>query len=62
MIAVTALEVMSRLTSSMARFCPYQIDTFFASNVNFGAGSLLAGSWRSALDGFRNPLFGCGHN
>src|SRR6478735_2161507 len=45
MIAVTALEMMLRLTSSMARFCPYQIDTFFASKVNFGAGSLLAGDW-----------------
>ena len=29
----------------MARFSPYQIDTFFASKVNFGAGSLLAGGW-----------------
>src|SRR2546428_2509300 len=43
MIAVTALEAMLRLTFSMARFSPYQIDTFFASKVNFGAGSLLAG-------------------
>src|SRR5437870_4973122 len=45
MIAVTALEAMLRLTFSMARFSPYQIDTFFASKVNFGAGSLLAGGW-----------------
>src|SRR5438309_6464610 len=44
-IAVTALERMLRLTLSIARFCPYQIDTFFASKVNFGAGSLLAGGW-----------------
>jgi hypothetical protein len=27
----------------MARFAPYQIDTFFASKVNFGAGSIVAG-------------------
>jgi hypothetical protein len=27
----------------MARFAPYQIDTFFASKVNFAAGSPLAG-------------------
>jgi hypothetical protein len=45
MIAVTALEAMLRLTSSMARFSPYQIDTFFASKVSFGAGSLLADGW-----------------
>src|ERR1700751_4216568 len=43
MIAVTALEAILRLTSSMARFAPYQIDTFFASKVNFAAGSPLAG-------------------
>jgi hypothetical protein len=45
MIAVTALDAMSRLTFSMARFSPYQIETFFASKVNFGAGSALTGGW-----------------
>jgi hypothetical protein len=45
MIAVTAFEAMSRLTFSMARFSPYQIETFFASKVNFGAGSALTGGW-----------------
>jgi hypothetical protein len=51
MIAVTALEAMLRDTSSMARFAPYQIDTFFASKVNFGAGPIVAGGWAARSTG-----------
>ena len=62
MIAVTALEAMSRLTFSMARFSPYQIETFFASKVNFGAGSALTGGWAGRSTRSVTRLFGCWHN
>src|SRR5205809_1802394 len=34
MIAVTAFEATPRVTLSMARFSPYQIERFFTSNVH----------------------------
>src|SRR5437016_9839333 len=38
-IAVTAFDAISRVTSSMARFSAYQTDRFFTSKVNGAAGS-----------------------
>ena len=38
-IAVTALEAMSSVTLSMARFSPYQIERFFIRNVHAGSSS-----------------------
>src|SRR5882724_11165709 len=38
-IVVTAFDAISRVTSSMARFSPYQTDRFFTWKVNCAAGS-----------------------
>src|SRR5262249_52843710 len=43
MIAVTALEAISIVTLSMARFSPYQIERFFTSNVRAGTDSSTGG-------------------
>src|SRR6266498_3690038 len=52
MIAVTAFDAMSSVTSSMARFSPYQTERSFTWKVHGGAGSgvgacSVAGSARS---------------
>src|SRR6266478_9398797 len=39
MIAVTAFDAMSSVTSSIARFSPYQTERFFTWKVHNGAGS-----------------------
>src|SRR5882724_4517332 len=41
MIAVTAFDAMSSVTSLMARFSPYQSERFFTSKVNRGAVSAV---------------------
>src|SRR6266513_1998681 len=43
MIAVTAFDAISRVTSSMARFSPYQTERFFTGKVNVAAGSGVQG-------------------
>jgi hypothetical protein len=44
MMAVTAFEITSRVTLSMASLRPYQIERFFTSKVNGGAGSMPLGA------------------
>jgi hypothetical protein len=43
MMAVTAFEAMSIVTSCIARFSPYQIDIFFTRNVDAGTVSVFEG-------------------
>src|SRR5204862_6840137 len=58
MIAVTAFDATSSVTSLMARFSPYQIERFFTSNVNGGAGSAVEGRWAGLWT--RSATVGCG--
>src|SRR6266404_7714807 len=44
MIAVTALDAMSSVTSSTARFSPYQIERFLTRNVYAGISSVVDGA------------------
>ena len=61
MMAVTAFEATSRLTLSIARFSPYQIDMFFTSNVRAGTASSDGQRLRLLFDALRNGSLGCCH-
>src|SRR5947208_4490004 len=58
MIAVTAFDATSSVTSLMARFWPYQIERFFTAKVNGGAGSAVGGG--SARLSTRSTTVGSG--